>query len=379
MFREQMKILNKINKMIIFVQITVLLTFREQRDKIEHMRVTEFHELQTLEMAIAELRKETGASLKRLSLPAQSEGNPDAYIEIKLKKTHHKFFVEVKREVRLPMIERLISQFGSKKDQWLLVARYIATPAKEFLKGHGYNYLEMTGNCFISTDNLFISINNKEVKHVLKTPEGKLWKPTGLKFLFVILQDPNMLTRTQREIAQAADIALGNISNFLEELRSGEYLVKEQDQEKLKQREILIERWVQAFHIILRPRLKRGTFRFLNTDKQKGWRDVDIPGIYWAGEPGADLYTNYLNPENFSLYTSKPTIDLLKNLRIIPDNKGNVEVLDKFWNEWGNQNNQQYAAPYLLVYAELKNSLDSRNWEVAEKIKNLLLDENKHT
>lgn len=337
------------------------------------MKITDFHEFQTLEMAMTALRKDTGANIKRLPLPAESEGNPDAYMEIKLKKIQSEFWVEIKREVRAHMIERLISQFGAKKDQWLLVARYIATPVKEFLKNHGYNYLEVTGNCFISTDNLFISINNKEVKQVLKTPEGKLWKPTGLKFLFVILQDPLMLARTQREIAQASDIALGNISSFLDELRIGKYLVKEGDEERLQHREKLIERWVEAFHITLRPKIQRGIFRFVNNDKQKAWREVDMPGIYWAGEPGADLYTNYINPENFAVYTSRPTVDLLKNLRILPDDNGNVDVLNKFWNDWSLENNFPNAAPHLLVYAELKNSLDSRNWEVAEKIKNLLL------
>jgi hypothetical protein len=329
---------------------------------------------QTLNAAISELKKITGASIKPMPLSVNRNGNPDAVLEIKLRKIQQQFFISIKNEVREHNINSLVTAIGSKKDQWLLVARYIPAPIKDFLKKHGYNYLEMTGNCFINTDQLFISVSDKEIKHVLKTPEGKLWKAAGLKFLFVILQDPVMLANTQREIAQAADIALGNISNLLEELRMGGYLVKNEYGELLQHRDKLIERWVEAFHITLRPKLQRGAFRFINVEKQKAWRDTTLTGIYWGGEPGADLYTNFLNPEHFTLYSSRPTVDLMKNLKIIADNTGNIIVLDKFWNAWDKEKQLPYAAPLLLVYAELKNSLDSRNWEAAAKIKNMLLD-----
>ncbi|MBO9632257.1 MAG: hypothetical protein J7578_04010 [Chitinophagaceae bacterium] len=340
------------------------------------MAINSNNETQILKTANAELQKISGASIRHSSMTKHKEGNPAAILEIKFRKTRQEFFVEIKNEVREHTIKGWVELVRTKKDQWLLVARYIPAPIKEFLKKHGYNYLEMTGNCFISTDQLFISINDREVKHVLKKPEGKLWKPTGLKFLFVVLDDPGMLASSQRAIAEAAGIALGNISSFLEELRQSGYLVADGKLEKLQHREKLVDRWVEAFHMTLRPKLIRDKFRFISTEKQKAWTEVELPGLYWSGEPGADLYTNFLVPEHFMLYTALPTTELIKDLKLIPDTNGNLAVLDKFWGEWKSETAVPYAAPLLLVYAELKNSLDSRNWELAEKIKSMLLNGN---
>lgn len=330
----------------------------------------------TLDIALAELKKLSGASIKLLPIAKEHRPNLDAFLEVKFRQGSQKFYVEIKGEVREPILERIIHHFGPKKEEWLLVARYIPGPIKDYLKMHGYNYLEATGNCYISTDHIFLYNNSKEVKQVLKTPEGKLWKATGLKFLFVILQTPAMLTRPQRVIATAAGIASGNISGFLQELREGKYISENEQGIILLQREKLIDRWVEAFFITLRPKLQRGLFRFVRPDNQKGWRNLEIPGIYWAGEPGADLYTDFLVPEIFILYTSRSTTDLLINLKIISDNNGNIAVLDKFWNDWKPEATVTNAAPLLLIYADLKNSLDSRNWETAEKIKNILLNGN---
>jgi hypothetical protein len=97
---------------------------------------------------------------------------------------------------------------------------------------------------------------------------------------------------------------------------------------------------------------------------------------YWAGEPGADLYTNFLSPEKFTLYTTKTGNELVAQLKIVPDEKGNITVLNKFWNDWQGDRSIANAAPPLLIYAELKNSLDSRNWETAEKVKTMFLNGN---
>jgi hypothetical protein len=85
----------------------------------------------------------------------------------------------------------------------------------------------------------------------------------------------------------------------------------------------------------------------------------------WGGEPAADILTNYLNPERFTLYTKLKTADLIKKYRLIPDENGQVEIFDKFWKldtkTWD-------TAPPLIVYADLMNTDDNRNFEVANMI-----------
>lgn len=329
-----------------------------------------------LNTAITEFTDKFGATIKTLPLkPNLRELGMDTYWEIKFRIAVQRFYVEVKGELRQSNLNDLIYQFGDQRENWLLVARYIPGPLKTKMKEHGINYLEATGNCYINTGQIYLYVNDQPIKQVRRAPAGKLWNATGLKFLFVILQDPNLLSAPYREIARAAGIALGNISNLFDELGQGGYLeMTTTKEERLIHRDRLIERWVELFEVVLKPKLLKGRFRFLKKIEQKEWEWLDTEGIYWGGEPGADLYIDYLVPEKFTIYTGKAGNELVKQLRIAPDEQGNIIVLDKFWNDWpGYTKIKEAAAPPLLIYAELRNDLDSRNGEAAEKIKSKYL------
>ena len=324
-------------------------------------------EKEILKTAINELKQRTGASVKHL--PIDRDIDMDAYLEITFGKISYPFYVEIRGEVNKIIIARITDRFESPKNQWLLVAKYIPGPLKEYLRTNGYNYLEATGNCYIRMDQILIHINDQEVKHIRQTATGKLWKSTGLKFLFVILQDPTMLTKPYRTIAHAAGIASGNISNLIQELTDLGYKGSDFEAENSISTAKLMARWVEMFEVTLKPKLIKGHFRFLRSEQQQQWHNIKAGGIYWGGEPGADLYTHFLNPEKFTLYTNKTGNELVPQLKIVPDEKGDITILDKFWNDWPGDRSIANAAPPLLIYAELKNSLDSRNWETAEKLK----------
>jgi hypothetical protein len=204
---------------------------------------------------------------------------------------------------------------------------------------------------------------------------GKLWKPTGLKFLMVIINNPELLEASYREIASAAGIALGSIGPLLAELRSGGYAFYKRNKLNLDNREKLITRWIEMFHAAFRPKLIKGNFRFLRAEAAKEWKNANYPGIFWGGEPGAALITGHLVPENFTIFTDKSGIELVKMLGIVSDKNGNVTILEKFWGEPSRNKkvikyrDKASPAPALLIYADLINDLDSRNREIAERIK----------
>jgi len=65
----------------------------------------------------------------------------------------------------------------------------------------------------------------------------------------------------------------------------------------------------------------------------------------------------------------------MRDLRLVPDPHGKVEIVEIFWNPGDYQTEtQQKTVPPLLAYAELINSLDSRNRETAQRIKKKFLD-----
>jgi len=51
---------------------------------------------------------------------------------------------------------------------------------------------------------------------------------------------------------------------------------------------------------------------------------------FWGGEPGANHLTGYLHPGIFTIYTSR-NWQSFKDIGLVPDENGKVEVLEMFW------------------------------------------------
>lgn len=343
------------------------------------------NERELLYFSLEKLKGLTGAEGRDLSLLAtHQEYHPDysdGTIEIKMGKNKHLFDVMLKNQVRDSIPSYLLQpdHSGSINDT-LLVSRYIAKPLKEELKEHQINYLEAAGNCFIKTDNLYIYINDQPVTDVRLPADGKLWKTAGIKFLFSILSNPELLNQNYRAIASASTIALGNIGPLMAELQKEGY-VKEGVREKAKflfidKKDQLIRRWAEAYRGTLRPKLQLYTYRFAQKERAAAWKDQPVEGFYWGGESGAALLTGFLSPEKFTIYTNQLRTNVMQRLRLVPEEDGPVEILQQFWRDDlpGQAGRPAASAPPLLIYADLITTLDSRNQEAAKRIKAEFLD-----
>jgi hypothetical protein len=152
--------------------------------------------------------------------------------------------------------------------------------------------------------------------------------------------------------------------NFLIEVRAQDF--------RLHNKKELLQKWIVAFEEKLKPDLLIGTFRFLKNEDFLNWKKLPLKEgrTWWGGEPGGDLYTNYLRPQILTLYTIETKNELIKNYKLIPDDAGNVKIYKKFWHFDTGPNN---VVPPLLVYADLMNTGDRRSVETAEKVYNAFL------
>ncbi|MFY8025453.1 MAG: type IV toxin-antitoxin system AbiEi family antitoxin [Sediminibacterium sp.] len=329
-----------------------------------------------LTKALNQFTKLTGIGVKILGNQFQNTNivQHNAYIELKTANQTIKLFVEVKNEIREQNLPQLLSVM--KKGEGLLVCNYIPKTLKETLKLQGINYLETAGNCFIRKDGILLYINDKEVTKVRQTKDGKLWKTTGIKFLFGILNNPLLINATYRNMAEITGVALGSIGPFLEELKKEGFLKETVADGKtiliLENMDALIFKWAGLYNVILKPKLIQGRFKFTEKQMAKEWEKITVTDFYWGGETAGALLTKHLHPEILTIYTNQPKVKLMQQLRIIPDTEGNIEMIDQFWN---NQTNEQHkTVPPLLAYADLVTSLDSRNRETAERIKKHYLE-----
>jgi hypothetical protein len=123
----------------------------------------------------------------------------------------------------------------------------------------------------------------------------------------------------------------------------------------------LLAQWVTAFGRKLRPEFVIGKYKTLTALK---------PGIlpaqtFWSGEMAAELLNLNLKSQNKTIYTDLPPVEIIKELRLIPDEKGSIELLKTLWNTKELTSDLFNIAPSLIIYADLMLSENSRNIEIA--------------
>lgn len=187
----------------------------------------------------------------------------------------------------------------------------------------------------------------------------------GIKIVFHFLLKESLINEPYRTIAEATGASLHIISKTISSLKTLGFIVDLDDKnQKLVRKKELLNRWIYQYGDKLRPSLFMGSFSFL--DPEKDWKKHALDtATQWGGEPAGDLLTGYLKLEIFLLYTEQTRSDLMKQLRLEPDDDGKIEIYQRFWT--GEENGHQ-TVPSLLVYADLIYSGDPRNLQTAQRI-----------
>jgi hypothetical protein len=157
----------------------------------------------------------------------------------------------------------------------------------------------------------------------------------------------------------------------MKELEDLRFVVKTKNSRYLKNKKELLERWILAYNDVLRPRLLKKRFRFSNNESYNKWQQLPLKVLQgrniWGGEPGASILTKQLQPKNFTIYTDGGWQSIAFELKLIPDNDGDVEILSIFWKENQRSENKNIT-PTLIILAELMKSGNERNIETATLI-----------
>jgi hypothetical protein len=292
----------------------------------------------------------------------------DGQIRLKFNDKELLFNVEIKKELREHQLPKL--EFEAKNNPpFILLAQYLRPKIKDELRKRNIAYLELNGNLFINQKDLVILIEANKPVDLAKETGNRAFTKTGLKIVFQYLTDEKWVNQTQRVIATHTNTGLGNINNVNFGLEKEGFLLKLNKTEKrLQNKKTLLDKWMKGFDITLKPTLRLGRFRFLNKTDFNNWKNItlDKQTTWWGGEPAANLLTDYLYPEELTLYTTRNRTDLMKELRLIPDPDGDVIIYHIFWNRKDTEN--QNTVPALLVYTDLMNTGDNRCHETARMI-----------
>ena len=262
------------------------------------------------------------------------------------------------------------------EQQILLIAQYVTPQIANELAEKGVNYLDTAGNCYISymqDGRLVFQISNQGRK--CKETAAKsypVFQEAGLKVIFYLLQNTGNVQMPYREIGNQTNVSLGSIKNVIDELTKRGFIAETSNGRIIRNKVKLLDLWVNNYNEVLKPKLLLGQMSFRSEDKRNEWRSMQLPqGMYWGGEPAANIVDGYLQPGSFDIYSDIPMAHLMRTGDVKQDGDGEIQVYRKFWN--GNEGST--TVPYLLIYADLMGSGNSRCLEAAQRLlKNELKD-----
>lgn len=293
--------------------------------------------------------------------------------DMQLKINDEIIYADVRKEVRPQHISMF--EFKTKKEKpFLVAADYITPNAKKLLKGKGINYIDGFGNASIKLDNLKVYVEQGNAKPIYN-PYSEVFTQAGGQVLFQLLQHPKNINLTQRKLAEISRVSLGSVSKTIKGLFKEGFTVEWKSDKKfqLVKKEELLDKWVILVNEKILPHYKIGRFSFGSKEKFVRKEEDTSHETIWGGESGAKMLTGYLNPEQFSLFTTRSKKYIMTNYRLVPNDSGEITVYQLFWQP-GSSNfqckNGSIIAHPLLIYAELMYSGNERNIETAQIIYN---------
>ena len=288
------------------------------------------------------------------------------------------FTVELKPAV-LKNVTGLLAHWPHPIGQlWVVLTPYVSEEAGRELRRQGLCYADAAGNAWLHHPDAELYILVEGLPRPPKaTPAtstsaaaGRAYRKSGLRVLFHLLNEPDLVRQPYRTISERTATPMATVGLIIIDLLQQGYVVGEETRQ-LRRRDELIRRWVEGFGDTLRPHLP--TLRYRRVDAQQatsGWQHLPLgTDTCWGGEPAANLWLDgYLLPEFFTLYSTATRAALMRQLRLVPDPLGNVEVRPPFDQRLTHTIPTSSSVPPLLVYADLLLSGDARNREVADKL-----------
>ncbi len=311
------------------------------------------------------------------------EGGWDAELALETELGQRTYLVEVKRSLSRTGMEHLLLRanqlLSAAREQLILFTDYVSSQLADRLAEAGVNFVEQAGNVFLHwPGQLYVHIQGTKPLQPKERWTGRLFQPSGLKVLFVLLAHKDAVAWPYRELAAASGVALGSIAWIMQELKEKGYLeAASQDQWRLVRKKELMDNWVGGYADRLRPKLVLNRFQPPERDLDRVLAALKAQlsqrNLKWAltGGFAADTMVHHYRGEHLSLFVEQMPPDLPRGLKWLPSPHGPVTVMRMFSPHLIFKSEKPLPRPVahpLLVYAELVFQGRDRELETAKLI-----------
>jgi hypothetical protein len=261
---------------------------------------------------------------------------------------------------------------------WMLFAEYVPPVLGRHLREARQPFADACGNVFLWGVGLYVWVEGHKPTGRPPRPP-RLTRAAAAKVLYVLLQEPDRVRQTYRQVATCAGVAPDTVLSVFSDLRGKRYLIEwGRRKRRLERLPELMELWLQAYQDGLRHKLHPTRCVGVGNDPIP-WKDLvaaarpDAP-LLVGGETAAYELTGTTRPEVVTLHVPAGTqTDVMRTLRLVPHAQGATTLLDTFGraNGWigplATPTSLPFADP-LLIHAELMLTGNDRLREAAEEL-----------
>ncbi len=261
-------------------------------------------------------------------------------------------------------INALISQIKSISSKVILFADFVNPVMAEKFRRRSISFVDCAGNLNIKDGCFDFYVKGKKPSRLrAKRVRGRAFNTAGLKLIFAIFNQPQLLHASYREISKSVNIALGSVGPVMDDLHASGYILDD-GQRRLVNKKRLFERWVDGYLEKLRPKQILSCY---TADDENWWKSADpadFDGI-WGGEAVIAKSTPFMTPETISLYFSSDEKhqNFVNHFGLHKDDEGDICVYKTFWPY---QASSDDVISPMIMYADIVDSINPGNWDVAK-------------
>ena len=308
------------------------------------------------------------ASVRDMTLNVDLGGvEADGLADVMIDRKHHKLILEVKSSGQPRMVRSAIEHLRRAKallpsgSIGVVGVPYLSDAARDICVEAGVGYIDLVGNCRIVAPGVFIDRRTDDKPKAAQREQKSVFAPKSAQILRTLLRKPDEAWKVT-ELADAAGVSLGQVSNVRKALIDREWAEADPDGLRLTDRAAMLRAWRESY---VPPPAERQTY--YTTLHGKALDDALVKALRTANDIGRALAMSFTAADYLAPYARVSTTylasdpaglsALIEGLRLKPVMSGaNVEVLipddDQFFA------NAREPRPGLFVTSALQSYLD---------------------
>jgi hypothetical protein len=255
-------------------------------------------------------------------------------------------------------------------DQAILVlaAPYLSPEVRAICKDQRISYIDLQGNVRIVLENIFIERTVPTRPAVDKRHLRSLFKPKSAQVLRVLLRAPPMTAWKVVDLAHAANVSVGHVSNVRTSLLEREWAIENSEGVILTEPNIVLDAWRAEY---VAPAGQRATFyttshgKDLETIHFDTSYDTPIQHVARAGFSAAAWIAPYARAPLHQFYVDFAGYDMLRERLNLSHVERGENVVITLLKDLGPLRDTIEAAPGIICTSPVQTYLDL--WHLGER------------